>query len=69
MDGEDVPRYKCGSLAENKVRVKGIYHDKISVQGKAGQDPKCQSFQQHHLPAMSYTGKTWATTKKENRDW
>ena len=39
-DGEYVPR-----LAENKIRMEGIYYNKRYAQSKVGQNPICQSLQ------------------------
>ena len=33
----------------NNIKVEGIYHDKTYAQGKAGQDPMCQSLRWHHF--------------------
>ena len=55
MDGEYVQRHGCRYLAENKIRIEDIFHDKGCAQGKAGQDPTCLSLSIALFCQLCYT--------------
>ena len=59
-------RHGCRNLVENKIKVEGIYHDKRFAQSKAGQEPMCQSLQQHHF-AYNFICKQNVGYNKEGR--
>ena len=54
-NGEYVARHGGGNLLVNEIRVKSIYHDEISAQGKAGLNPRWQFFSIEPFCLRCYT--------------